>query len=77
MEEIKSHFKADNRGSGLSWLIIDTDDTIVSKINHVACISCTMGDISYQGYGLNNHNTRYLDRGQLPLTKVRGLPKNH
>ena len=60
MEEIKVHFKTDNRSIGLCWFLIDTDGTLAMKINHVACISCHGGDISYQGFNLSTHNLKYI-----------------
>ncbi len=60
MEEIKSHFTFDgssfegNRG----WFLIDTDDSLKTKKEHIVCIA-THNPNSVQ-YEKGSHNLKYL-----------------
>ena len=60
MKEIKnSHFTLDGRGlKNTTWFLIDTDETLKTKIKHRVCISLHMQTVNY--IGGEEYNIKYL-----------------
>ena len=58
MKETKSHFTIDKRekNSVMGWFLIDTDESLKTKMRHVACITFWGRTIQDEG----GVNTKYL-----------------
>lgn len=59
MEEIKTYFTIHSRNSA-SWFLIDTDETLMDKNYHNACISIHGKDVMDIGSPLKYATLRYI-----------------